>query len=90
MYKQISAYGIIGNSQTVALIGNDGSIDWLCLPCLDSPSVFGALLDHSRGGRFSISPTQSWDSVAKYLPGTNILVITFRTRSGTMRLTDFD
>ena len=89
MYKKISDYGIIGNSQTAALVGNDGSIDWLCLPSFDSPSVFGALLDKSKGGRFMVSPRENWDSTAAYLPGTNILTTIFRTPKGRVRLTDY-
>jgi GH15 family glucan-1,4-alpha-glucosidase len=89
MYKKISDYGIIGNSRTLALVGNDGSIDWLCLPYMDSASVFAALLDEHQGGRFSVQPVDDWDSVAEYLPGTNILETMFRTRHGIMKLTDF-
>ena len=89
MYKKISDYGIIGNLRSVALVGKDGSIDWMCLPFIDSPSVFGALLDHKKGGRFSLSPVGAFDSQAEYLPETNILRTIFRTRSGEMELTDF-
>ncbi len=89
MYKKISDYGIIGNLHSVALIGLDGSIDWLCLPHIDSPSIFGALLDDKKGGRFSISPKGEWDSVAEYEPGTNILHTRFRTRTGILQVTDF-
>lgn len=88
-YKRIADYGVIGNSQTVALVGNDGSIDWLCLPYVDSPSVFGALLDSRNGGRFMIAPRTPYDSIAAYLPGTNILTTTFRTPSGRLQLLDF-
>jgi len=89
MYKKISDYGIIGNLYSIALIGLDGSIDWLCMPHIDSPSIFGALLDDSKGGRFSVSPSDDWDSMAEYIPGTNILVTKFRTRKGVMHVTDF-
>ena len=89
MYKKISDYGIIGNLHSVALIGLDGSIDWMCLPHMDSPSVFAALLDDRKGGRFCIFPMDEWDSVADYLPGTKILVTKFRTRDGLLQLTDF-
>jgi GH15 family glucan-1,4-alpha-glucosidase len=89
MYKKISDYGIIGNLHTVALVGLDGSMDWLCLPYIDSPSVFGALLDHKKGGRFQVRPRGEWDSTAEYLPGTNVLVTRFRTRTGVLRVTDF-
>ncbi len=90
MYRRINDYGIIGNLQTIALIADDGSIDWLCLPAIDSPAVFAALLDDRIGGRFRIQPEVPWDSVAAYLPRTNILTTRFRTRSGAqMELTDF-
>ncbi len=89
MYKEISDYGIIGNLRTVALVGMDGSIDWMCLPFIDSPSVFGALLDESKGGKFHICPSGEFDSTARYLEGANILETSMRTRSGVMRLTDF-
>jgi GH15 family glucan-1,4-alpha-glucosidase len=52
MYKKISDYGIIGNLHSVALVGLDGCIDWLCLPHIDSPSVFAAILDDKKGGYF--------------------------------------
>ena len=50
-YQPIENYGIIGNMHTVALVGLNGSIDWLCYPNFDSPSVFGAILDDQKGGR---------------------------------------
>src|SRR5215475_2337175 len=54
-YAPIGEYGVIGDLHTVALVGMDGSIDFLCLPCFDSPSVFAALVDSQRGGRFQIA-----------------------------------
>lgn len=89
MYKKISDYGIIGNLHSVAVIAKDGSIDWLCLPHLDSPSMFAALLDDAKGGRFSVCPACEFDSTARYRPETNILEATFRTRAGEMTLVDF-
>jgi GH15 family glucan-1,4-alpha-glucosidase len=89
MYKKISDYGVIGNLRSVALVGLDGSIDWLCLPYIDSPSVFGALLDDKKGGRFALTPEEPWDSVSEYLPETNILLTRFKTRTGVMELIDF-
>ncbi|RJP16578.1 MAG: DUF547 domain-containing protein [Candidatus Abyssobacteria bacterium SURF_5] len=89
MYKKISDYGVIGNLQTIALVGFEGSIDWLCLPCIDSPSVFGALLDDQKGGKFSVYPAEESDSVSEYVPDTNILITRFRTSSGIFQLTDF-
>src|SRR5512146_195208 len=55
-YQPIENYGVIGDLHTVALVGMNGSIDWLCFPRFDSPSVFAALLDDQRGGRFQITP----------------------------------
>jgi GH15 family glucan-1,4-alpha-glucosidase len=69
-YKKIGDYGVIGDGATVALIGRDGALDWLCLPFMDSPSVFAAILDDGTGGRFSISPDAPCDSSQVYLPRT--------------------
>ncbi|MFW6106505.1 MAG: glycoside hydrolase family 15 protein, partial [Desulfovermiculus sp.] len=89
MHKRIHEYGIVGDLHTVALIGLDGSIDWLCYPYIDSPSVFGALLDDQKGGRFAVQPADDFDCAAQYLEQTNILITHFRTRQGTAALTDF-
>lgn len=89
MYKKISDYGVIGNFHSLALIGLDGSIDWLCLPHLYSPSLFGALLDSEKGGYFTVTPADEYDSTAEYLEDTNILSTCFRTRTGEATLTDF-
>lgn len=92
MYKRISEYGIIGNLQTIALVGLNGSIDWLCYPYIDSQSVFAALLDYKQGGLCQVAPEareEIWDSVQNYIPRTNVLVTRFRTRSGIIGLTDF-
>jgi GH15 family glucan-1,4-alpha-glucosidase len=87
-YAPLRAYAAIGDGRTVALVACDGSIDWLCLPDLDSPAVFGALLDAELGGRFSLSPLASFVTSRRYLPGTNVLETTFTTNSGVVRLTD--
>ena len=55
-YLPIESYGIIGDLNTVALVGLNGSIDFMCFPNFDSPSIFAALLDDDKGGRFRISP----------------------------------
>ncbi len=89
MIKKIQHYGIIGDLYTVALIGKEGGMDWLCLPYLDSPSVFGFLLDDDIGGRFLVEPTGRYDSTQAYVPHTNILLTDFRTQDGILRLTDF-
>ncbi len=89
MYKKISDYAVIGDLHSIALVGLDGSIDWLCLPHVDSPSIFGALLDDKKGGCFAVNPAGDWDSTARYLYDTNILSTRFRTRTGVWQLTDF-
>ena len=88
-YKNIGDYGIIGDLHTVALVGLDGSIDWCCLPRFDSPSVFGAILDHKAGGHFFISPVDTGNARQMYLPETNILLTRFLQKNGVGELTDF-
>jgi GH15 family glucan-1,4-alpha-glucosidase len=88
-YPPISDYGIIGAMHTCALVSTAGSLDWMCLPAFDSPSVFGRLLDWNRGGYFQLSPTDVQSVERRYLPGTNVLETTFRTSTGTATLTDF-
>jgi GH15 family glucan-1,4-alpha-glucosidase len=62
-YQPIDNYGIIGELHSVALVGTDGSIDWLCSPHFDSPSVFAAILDDEKGGRFKVAPV--WEGVTR-------------------------
>jgi GH15 family glucan-1,4-alpha-glucosidase len=88
-YKPISDYGVIGDMHSAALVTTGGSIDWLCFPRFDSPSVFAAILDDQRGGRFAIQPVGEYRSTQAYSPDTNILVSTFHTDSGQATLTDF-
>lgn len=89
-YQPIENYGIIGNMRTVALVGMNGSIDWYCYPHFDSPSIFGAILDDKKGGRFQICPVG--DRVRNkqfYWPSTNILVTRFLLPDGIAELEDF-
>jgi GH15 family glucan-1,4-alpha-glucosidase len=83
-------HGVIGNMHTVALVGGDGSIDWWCHPNFDSPSVFAALLDDTKGGRFRLAPDRA-DVTCKqmYLPDTNVLITRFLTPDGVGEVTDF-
>jgi GH15 family glucan-1,4-alpha-glucosidase len=87
-YAPISAYAAIGDGRTVALVASDGSIDWLPLPELDSPSVLGAVLDTECGGRFALAPELAYAVERRYLPGTNVLETTFSTDRGRVRVTD--
>ena len=89
-YQPIENYGIIGDLHTTALVGMDGSIDWLCLPHHDSPSVFAAILDSEKGGRFKISPVGGEVTTKQlYWPDTNVLVTRFFTPDGVGEVTDY-
>ncbi|MFQ5926811.1 MAG: glycoside hydrolase family 15 protein [Terriglobia bacterium] len=89
-YQPIENYGIIGDMHTAALVGMDGSIDWLCFPRFDSPSVFAALLDDQKGGRFKIAPTREGVSHKQfYWPDTNVLITRFLSRDGVAEITDY-
>ncbi|MBV9671645.1 MAG: glycoside hydrolase family 15 protein [Verrucomicrobia bacterium] len=89
-YQPIENYGVIGNLQTVALVAIDGSIDFMCFPYFDSPTVFGALLDHERGGRFSISASlQNSRPKQMYISNSNILITRFLSPDGVAELVDF-
>src|SRR6476659_9107027 len=97
-YQPIEDYGLIGNMHTAALVGRNGSIDWLCLPHFDSPSVFAAILDSKKGGRFRIAPTvlsESEDAKYRitrkqvYWPETNVLITRFLLDDGVVEVIDY-
>ena len=89
-YQPIENYGIIGDMRTIALVSLEGSIDFMCFPDFDSPSVFAALLDHGKGGFFCIRPQFSQMRTKQlYLPDTNVLLTRFLSSDGVGEITDF-
>ncbi|KAF7538662.1 hypothetical protein G7Z17_g12586 [Cylindrodendrum hubeiense] len=90
-YLPIEDYGMIGNMHTCALVGMDGSVDFMCWPDFDSPSVFCRLLDKNIGGYFSISPPQDFSCTTKqqYLPSSCILQTRYIHEDGVVDLVDF-
>jgi GH15 family glucan-1,4-alpha-glucosidase len=89
-FHPIEDYGVIGNMRSIALVGLDGSIDFLCYPTFDSPTVFAALLDDERGGRFQIQPQFAERKVRQlYLPETNILLTRFLSEEGVAEIADY-
>jgi GH15 family glucan-1,4-alpha-glucosidase len=89
-YQPIEHYGVIGDLNTIALIGLNGSVDFMCFPDFDSPSIFAALLDDERGGNFRIRPVFSeMNTKQLYLPDTNVLLTRFLAAEGVGEITDF-
>ncbi len=89
-YQPIENYGIIGNLNTIALVGLNGSIDFMCFPDFDSPTIFAALLDDQKGGRFEIIPAFAQMKTKQlYLPDTNVLLTRFLSSEGLGEITDF-
>ena len=89
-YQPIENYGIIGNMHTVALVGMNGSIDWLCYPHFDSPSVFAGILDDKKGGWFKIAPAaEGVTNKQIYWPETNVLITRFLSADGVGEVIDF-
>lgn len=89
-YQPIENYGVIGDLNTVALVGLNGSIDFMCFPNFDSPSIFAAMLDKDKGGYFQITPVfGEMKNKQLYLPDTNVLLTRFLSAEGVGELTDF-
>ena len=83
----IGEYALLSDRHTAALVSRDGSVDWLCFPRFDSPSVFGALLDEAAG-RWSIRPIREYTVSRRYIDPTMVLQTTFETPTGTVTVTD--
>ena len=89
-YEPIENYGVIGDLQTVALVGMNGSIDFMCFPQFDSPSIFAALLDHRKGGRFQLAPVLKGERRKQiYFPDTNMLLTRFLSADGVAEVSVF-
>jgi GH15 family glucan-1,4-alpha-glucosidase len=87
-WPDIQDYGIIGDCRSAALVSKYGSIDWLCWPRFDKPSIFAALLDRERGGHWRISPSSDAAIERRYLPNSNVLETRFNSATGAAILTD--
>ncbi|HET8837753.1 MAG TPA: glycoside hydrolase family 15 protein [Flavobacteriaceae bacterium] len=89
-YQPIENYGVIGDLNTIALVGLNGSIDFMCFPDFDSPSIFAALLDSEKGGKFQLHPLfEEMKTRQLYLPDTNVLLTRFLSPEGVAEITDF-
>jgi GH15 family glucan-1,4-alpha-glucosidase len=89
-YQPIENYGIIGDLTTTALVSRTGSIDFMCFPRFDSPTIFATLLDAKRGGCFRINPvTGEFNYRQRYFPDTNVLLTRFLGESGIAEISDF-
>lgn len=87
-YLPLEGYGALGDGRSVALVGWDGSIDWWCVPHMDSPPLFDRLLAPERGGYFSIAPQDEYRVERRYLPDSNVLETVFITAGGRARLVE--
>jgi GH15 family glucan-1,4-alpha-glucosidase len=87
-YTPINDYAFVGDCRSAALVSREGSLDWLCLPRFDSPSIFAAVLDAENGGRFLVRPTGEFRTERRYLANTNVLETVFRTPAGACVLRD--
>ena len=88
MALPIEEYALIGDRRTAALVGSNGSVDWLCLPRFDSPACFAALLGTGEHGRWQLCPVGEYDVSRRYLDDSSVLETTFTTASGVVQLVD--
>ncbi|MEE8519520.1 MAG: glycoside hydrolase family 15 protein [Dehalococcoidia bacterium] len=88
-YQPIHDYGIIGDMNSCALVSLQGSIDWACFPRFDSPSIFAAILDDAKGGRFSITVDAEYTVEQRYLPDSVVIETTFTCDTGSAAVLDF-
>src|SRR3954469_3297539 len=89
MPLRIEDYALIGDCETAALVGRDGSIDWLCFPRFDSGACFAALLGAPEHGRWLLAPSGGGTPTRRYLHDTMVLETTWRTSEGSVRVLDF-
>src|SRR6516162_2407522 len=87
-YLPLEDLGLIGDGATVALVGRDGSMPWLCVPGFDADPLFCGLLDHARGGQFSVTPEGLLEARQRYETDTGVLTTEMRTATGLVRITD--
>ena len=87
-FLPLEQYGALGDGRSVAISGADGSIDWWCVPNLDSPPLFNRLLDPEEGGYFALTPRGAFESVQRYLPNSNVSETVFITPTGRARLVE--
>jgi len=89
-YLPIEDHGFIGDMHTAALVGVNGTIDWMCFPHFDSPAIFASILDARKGGHFSISPVEKdFKSKQLYHPDTNVLITRFLSPNAVGEIVDF-
>jgi GH15 family glucan-1,4-alpha-glucosidase len=88
MALPIENYAMIGDRSTAALVGSNGSVDWLCLPRFDSPACFAALLGTPDHGHWQLCPVDEYDVTRRYLDDSTVLETTFTTATGVIRLVD--
>ena len=88
MALPIEDYAVVGDTETAALVGRDGSVDWLCLPRFDSPACFAALLGEPDNGRWLIGPVEEAQCTRRYVGDSAVLESTYTTATGSFRVTD--